>query len=694
LALTVFLAELALVSILTLHQKPIYRAEALIEIQKENPDIVTVQDLFVMEAASDPYLQGQYNVLRSRTLARRVIEELKLNEREEFTRPRGIMRKPLTFQDRLEIAPVRSSRLARIRFEAEDPALSAAVVNRLIAHYVEQSLEMRLAATEAASIWLVEQIAEVQKKLEVSAERLRQFESQHKLAILEGAKGDETNLAHKRLLQLQDDWTEAEQERIKKESAFQTVSEGNADLRPFLAQEEGIGQLQLRLDDLRREQARLLEKFGPQFPAVKQGAKQIEETQTSLEQERERAVKRVINEYRAAVRREQMLRQAYEEQKELTNSLVEHAVQHNVLRRDVETHQRLYDGLLQRLQEARVSAGLKASSVRIVDSADPPQEPIRPNVPANLLFASVTGVLLALGAALLSAHLDDTLRDPQDAERVIHAPSLAVVPSWNVLEARSDHVRREKLRFVSGGMGLKLREGALVRDAGAEINSLPNQLIEAFRNLRTSVLLSTSHGAPRSILVTSAQPNEGKTMVSINLAVSLAQLGWRVLLVEADMRRPRISLVFGVHESPGLVSYLTGQRHWRASVLSTKHENLDILVSGQIPPNPAELLSTDRIQELIHAAREEYRVVLVDSPMILNLADSRVLSPLVDGVILVVRSGRTRRTLVRTACTHLRNVGANLLGVVLNDVNVSVDREYYSTFYGYLRKDVVIESEK
>jgi len=295
----------------------------------------------------------------------------------------------------------------------------------------------------------------------------------------------------------------------------------------------------------------------------------------------------------------------------------------------------------------------------------------------------VVGLSLGVAAAFLREYLDNTLKTPEDIGRFLQTPALALIPSVESMNHRGAGL------YAAGSKWLNSGNRHPAAPLGARLyridgdNQQHSALSEAFRSLRTSVLLSSAERPPRALLVTSAQPEEGKTTISINLAISLAQLGHRTLLIDGDMRRPCIHKAFDIPDRPGLVSYLTGQQDWTAIVQPTGIEGLDALVCGPVPPNPVELLASARMRALIHQAMAAYNCVIIDSPPMLNVADSRILATLVEGILLVVEGGVTPRELVQRAQAHAREVGGNVIGVVLNNLDVRADDYYYSRFYGY-----------
>jgi capsular exopolysaccharide synthesis family protein len=706
--LSILLVTFASVLIVTIKEKPIYRANTLLEIEKENPNIPTVQELFQLEEVSNNYLETQYKVLQSDTLARRVIDELHLDQVKEFNPPKGewfwqnthaaartegVVVDPETeqailvrFDDRLSVEPVRRSRLVQVSFESQDPDVSAKALNALASNYIQENLESRWDDAQKASEWLSQQLQTFKAKLEKSEDELQDYAQNNGLLFLETEKGDTENIVDERLRQLQDELTKAQADRYTKEALYRLVQAGDYSSLPGVVDNKLMQDLTERLADLQREEAALTPTFTSDYPKVKQIQSQIDDVQKVLNQERKRAAQGIVDDYQAAVRREALVREAFDQQQQQANLVAARAVQYNILKREVDTNKQLYEGLLQRLKEAGVSAGMNASNIRIVDAAVPPTKPVSPRPILNLGLALLLGLGCGVGVAFLQEHWDNTLKSSDDIERVLRVPALALIPSRDSLNDTSTGVYGRPRQTLTLPDGKRISLEKVSAKAWIRIDGNGTQhsaLSEAFRGLRTSVLLSAAGRPPRSLTFVSAEPGEGKTTVASNLAISLAQLGKRVLLIDGDMRRPCVHKLFNIeNHSQGLVTYLTGEQEWRQLVRPTGMANLDCLVCGPVPPNPSELLSSDRMQTLIREAMAEYQFVLVDAPPLLNVADGRILATMVEGAILVVKGGFTPRELAHQAQLHIRDVGAHLIGVVLNDVDVR-QNGYYKGYYKY-----------
>jgi succinoglycan biosynthesis transport protein ExoP len=692
----------------TLKEKPVYRAKALLEIERENPSLVTPQELFQLDEVSDAYLETEYKVLSSDDLAERVIAQLGLEQVAEFhparrswpwtlrnidaaakltpqadaaSRDPSVREAVLSaFANRLDVKPFRRSRAVEISFDSQDPNLAAKVVNAVAANYIDKNLEARWEATQKASEWLSQQMLDLKTKLEKSQDELHKYAAENDLLFLETDKGNSENVVNQSLRELQEELTRTQSMRYEKESLYRLVRSSDYAALPGVFDNKLLQDLSMRLAELQRERAQLAATFTEDYPKAQQVQSQISEIQATLERERQRAAERITNDYLAAVRREALVQQAFAEKQKQANVIAEKSVQYGILNRDVESNKTLYEGLLQRLKEAGVSAGLKATNIRIVDPATAPYKPVSPKMALNLGLASILGLGLGVCAAFLQEHLDQTIENVQDVDRFLRLPALAFIPA---AESLNGHSSKEKVLTLgltgAGHSPEEIPAQSLLRND--PVNRKYDDLSESFRGLRTSVLFSTGGRPANSILVTSAQAKEGKTTIAANLAISLAQLGRSVLLIDADLRRSTLQEYFP-QEGSQLSTYLAGQGAWHDMTYQTAVRGLYVLLCGPLPVNPVELLYSQRMRTLLKESAAEFEFVLLDSPPLLHAADARILASIVDATILVIKGGDTSRQVVQYAQSQARSAGANLMGVVVNNLRSNGDSYYAYCHYG------------
>lgn len=693
--LAIFLFVLAV----TLKEKPLYEAKTLVEVEQEDPNIATVQNLFQVENTSDDYLETQYKILQSDSLAQDVVKKLRLDQTSEFNPGKAISairdgkrvavlptdsgheQKVLQrFEERLNVMPIQRSRLVRVTFDAYEPQLAAKVLNTLTDSYIEQNFQNHWEATQRASTWLTGQIGELKTKLEASEDALQQYAQANDLLYLENNTGTTENIVDERLRQLQDELTQAQADRFAKESLYK-LALGNDDRSlPGVFDNKMTQDLTSQLGDLERQQAALAAAFKPGYPQMKALQNEIDRTKQLLTQGRDQAIRHIANEYFAAVHREALVRAAFEGQQKEAAVIAEKSVQYNILKRDADINKQLYEGFLQRLKEAEVSAGLNASNIRVVDSAAPPTSAVKPRVAMNLALGLLLGLGTGVTLAFLKEHLDNTLKSPDDLEHFLRTPALAAIPRSLLRKKNGQKRVLPEPTFTAQALGgtsvsrTKSGNGQVLIDTRLMVQS---ELCEAFRGLRTSVLLSSARRPPRSLAFVSADSEEGKTTVCSNLGISLAQIGKRVLIIDADMRRPSIHEFFNLGNSAGLANYLTSGESWRKFIQPTRERGLECLVSGPEPANPSEILLPDRMQALLCEAMMDYSFVLVDTPPLLNATDGRILATIVEGTVMVVKGGATPREVVQRTLASLSDAGASLIGAVLNDFDARRASSHY-----------------
>ena len=686
--LSFLLTVVTFVTIATLRMHPVYEATARVEIDNENTNFLPFKsDSYEMYMDIENYIETQSKILQSETLALQTIQSAGLVELPEFGGQPGKASKPASvpvnaanqarppalggFLGSLRVKRVPTSRLLDVTFEAGDAKLAARVLNVHLENYIEQNFRSKYLATTTASNWLKDQLNELQFKVEKSEDARIAYERQNQIWNID----EKQNITQQKLSDLNKELTQAQGERMRSEALYQLVGTGHIDALPPVRDSLLLQDLQKKQSELNTQYVEALNQYGPSFPKVMRLQAQLKEIEHLIAREKANIINRIEAEYHTARQRENLLSQALDKQKGESNAMAEKLVQFNILKREAEANKQLYDGLLQKMKEASISAGLRSSNIRVVDPAMVPSAPSRPQKTRNILLAFLIGLVGGVGLALLREYLDNTVKTPGDIEMLTRLPSLAVVPAFVTLNGRN---RVPKMLKSGSGNGTESRVELVS-------HTLPqSQISEAFRALRTSLLLSQAEHPPQVILVTSALPREGKTTAAVNLAVTLAQLGDRTLLVDADLRKPGISRALSMSDGKyaGLSSYLAGVSS--LELVTVPHPaitNLAAIPTGPVPPNPADLLSSRRLSEAVSILRQEYKFIVIDSPPLMAATDGVILSVLVDGVLMVVRSGETPKEAFMRARDQLVAVKCRLLGVVLNAVDSSSPDYYYSYRY-------------
>lgn len=689
LILAFLLTIVTLVAIASFKMQPVYEATARVAIDRENMNVLPFQPMDPYEIYLDleNYIVTQEKILQSETLALQTIKSIGLASYAEFggqpdnvvsiptlaSRDGGMERPPIlsAFLGRLSVKRVPNSRLLDIKFESTDPQLAARVVNAHLESYIEQNFRSRYESTMQASKFLTSQLNELKIKVEKSEDARLAYERQSQIWTID----EKQNITTQKLSDLNKELTGAQALRMQKEANYQLARSGSVDSLPAVRDNLMIQDLLKKQTELSSQYTEALNQFGPNYPKVLRLQAQLKEIEQLVAREKLNIVSQIESEYQAARQREVLLTQALDKQKAEANQLAEKLVQFNILKREAEANKQLYDGLLQKLKEAGIAAGLRSSNIRIVDPALVPSRPSRPQKSRNILLAVLVGLVGGLGLAFLREYLDNTVKTPDDVEYLTRLPSLAVVPAFG---ASNGHGRMHRLLKGASPNGSETRVELVS-------HTLPqSQISEAFRALRTSLLLSQAEHPPQVILVTSALPREGKTTAATNLAVTLAQLGDRTLLVDADLRKPGVGKALRLTDGKyaGLSSYLAGVSS--LALVTIPHPvitNLAAIPTGPIPPNPADLLSSSRLAEAIATLRQQHKFIVIDSSPIMLATDPVILSVLADGVLLVVRSGETSKDAFTRSRDLLAGVKCRLLGVVLNAVDSRSPDYYYSYRY-------------
>ncbi|HYB76991.1 MAG TPA: polysaccharide biosynthesis tyrosine autokinase, partial [Candidatus Bathyarchaeia archaeon] len=637
-------------------------------------------------------LETQAKVLESDNIALQVIKNLHLDQDPRFTgvpvkaasraiplgsaglsagQENGLLGR---FHGGLTVKIIPRTHIVELHFLSTNPSLSAEIVNALAVAYIEQNFQAKFDATDKASRWLSEKLSDLQLKVETSQQRLVDFQKEHGIVGVD----EKQNVITTKLDQLNRELTEAEMDRIQKESLYRMSVEVDPELLSRgTSPTDGPSSLRAQASTLEAQLAALSTQFGSNYPRVKELDSQLKTLQAALKKEQATNADRSKAAYLAAVERERLLRDAFETQKQEANQLNESAIQYNLLRRDYESNRQLYDGLLQRLKEAGVAAGLRNSNVQVIDQARVPTRPAQPNIPRNITSGFFLSLAGGIGLAFLLEMLDNSVRSPDQVELVAGLPTLGMIPSGVRLNS-------------SYGRALKpIRSGSQIMPQQESVETISylrpqSQSAEAYRTLRTSILLSSWGAPPKVLLVTSPLAQEGKTTTSVNTAIVLAQRGARVLMVDADLRRPSIHKAFGVPQRPGLSEFLTGNTSECPITPWTHLPNLHVLPSGGSPPHPAELLGSAMMNNVLTEWRKQFDHIVIDTPPALSVTDAVLLSVQADSVILVIRSGQTTKQALRRARQLLAYVNSKIIGVVVNAMDLNASDYYY--YYGYYGK--------
>jgi capsular exopolysaccharide synthesis family protein len=687
LILSFLLLVVTIVSIATFRTRPVYVATAKIEIDRENPNVLPFQgaDSYDLMMEDENYIETQAKILTSETLALQTVRNSGVATNPDFASENGpseaIATGSLANQKRppeisaflgsLGVKRIPNSNLMEVSFESTDPQLAARMVNAHLENYIEQNYRSKYEATTQASRWLAGQLDELKVKVERSENARIEYERQNQIWTVD----DKQTMTTQRLGDLNKELTDAQSDRIKKQALYEFAKSGELEAVPQLRDNTVLQELQKKRSDLSVQYTEAVNQYGPSFPKVLRIQAEIKDVDEQINRQSKSVVVELENDYRAALQLEELRTKALDQQKADTNLMSEKMVQYNILRREAEANKALYEGLLTKLKEAGISAGLRSSNIHIVDPAMIPSYPARPAKARNIALAFLVGLIGGIGLALLREYLDNTVKTPDDVETLARLPSLAVVPAFGDGATAS---RRSGLLRGASTNGNEKRIELVAQH-------LPkSQVSEAFRALRTALLLSQPDRPPQVILVTSALPREGKTTAAANLAVTLAQLGDKTVIVDADLRKPGITrlLNLGTGKYAGLSSYLAGVS--TLDLVTVPHPaipNLAAIPTGPLPPNPADLLSSHRLTDAIAELRTKYKFIVIDSPPIMAATDAVILSVQVDGVLLVVRSGETPKEAFTRTRDLLTSVKSHLLGVVLNAVDASAPDYYYSYRY-------------
>jgi polysaccharide biosynthesis transport protein len=694
----VCLAAVGVTAVFTFTATPLFQAEALLLIDRNEPHVINIQGVqsdeigggFGTDSAKD-YYNTQYQILASRSLAGEVLDELAIDRAERFLgrarpprtwiaaalrwlRPAPVAAPPAapgsgggaaaaervalvgSYLASLSVEPVRDSRLVRVSFLSIDPELSARIVNAHSRAYIRQGLDLRSRATLEARSFLEDSAGEIRARVERAQQALGEFRRAHDIVSL----NDSADVVISNLAGMNSALAQAESERIARENDIKLVRQRGYDALPAAMQTALVNSLKQELVPLEREYAALQPAVTPAYSGIRALEAQIEQARRRLDLETDNAIRGMESAYIAAKTKEDDLRSRFEKQKTEALKLKDDSVQYQLLKQEVDTAMQLYDSVRQRAGETQMVKDLRSSNVSVIDEAFVQGSPFKPRPARNLALGAFVGLFGGLGLALLLDLLDGRLRTPLAVERLLRLPTLGVVPDLQVLRGRAG--APGLLGRIRGARG-RARDRAGAREPLAPATT--EQAWDAYRAIRTRLLLAGHGEPPRVLLFTSAAEGEGKTLTAFHTAIALAQLGRRVLLIDGDLRKPRCHRLLGMEARPGLAEAIAGPGEGCRPTQILDQE-LFFLASGVQRESPTELLGSLRMRELLAKLRDDYECIVIDAPPVFPISDALVLAGLVDGVVFVVDAQRSAPQLIQLAVEKLSAVSAHVLGVVLN----------------------------
>jgi polysaccharide biosynthesis transport protein len=696
--LAIFSASALFSVVMTYLTPPVYRASTTIQIERFTPRVLDFKEVSPGESGdywsdgSDFYFTN-YELLKSRALAERAAEDIGLRKNpsaldlamEEDAAQRPAVRphagNPIesvfswlrrgpdpvavdpasrkdnaivsAFQSSLTVEPVRKSRLVRLHFDSTDPFFAAKAVNTLAQSFININLERRFEASAYAKTFLEEKLLQTKAKLEDSERELVKFSRDAAIVNID----EKQSIFSQNLIEYNTAVAKAEQERIRAEVLYRQAQE-NPDSLALVQENRSLSALKQSKAKLEQEYQENLKVYKPAFPKMLQIKGQIDEVDKQIKEELAEVRRTLQSSFRAAQSQESALNAKLTNAKQELLALQGRNIRYSILKREVDTNRQLYDGLLQRLKEVGVAGGVGINNISVVDKAQVPLAPFKPNLSKNLTLGLAIGLIVGLMVAWLIEYFDDTIRFADDVERETGAAVLGVIPRIKAMEA-----------------------GKVIEIALSPPEEPSSAFAESYRSVRTALQFSTSTGAPRRLVVTSSSKGEGKSTTALSLAVNFAQMGKPVLLVDADLRNPVLHKQFGVENARGLSNHLSSKMGPLEAVHSTTIPNLFLLTTGPLPPNPVELLSSMKLLELLSQFEEHFAHVIVDGPPVLGLADAIVLCNQVDSSVFVIESGKTRKGHAKAALKRLQQAGVHPLGIILTKVDAYHDPYGYQSYY-------------
>ena len=657
----------AIAIILTLLATPIFRASSTMQIERDTIQVVDVGQLQPTESPMDrDFYQTQYELLKSRALALRVIQDEQLTNKPEYIKQvedlKGANGQPATQLEKekalvttvlnqVSIEPVRNSRLVKINFDSKNPVLAADVANAWGDAFIASNLERRIEASSYARKFLEERLAQLKARLEDSDKELVAFATSQQIVSV---GEDKQSLDAQNLTDLNAALARAQDERIKAQAAWNQAAGGNGLSIPEVVGNSLVQSLREERTKVAAEYADKSRTFKADYPEMRQLSGRIAEIDRQIATEVSNIRNSIRGNYEAARQQESMLQSRIGGLKGNVLNLQTRSIKYNILKREADTNRQLYDSLLQRYKEIGVAGNLGTNNISVVDSAEPPKKAHSPRKALNLAVGLLLGLAAGLLLAFLRHHLDRRVHNPGVLTELINRPVLGIIP--------------------------KIRSGLSPIEASKDLRS---PFSEAYRSVRTALQFATPHGLPKSMLFTSPNAAEGKSTSAMELARNIAQLNQRVLLIDADLRNPSMHKLWNLSNAHGLSSLLAGSNEIANAVHAGVENNLAVMTSGPLPPNPPELLAGERLKDLLAQLGNQFDVIVLDGPPVLGLADAPLLASNVEGTILVATAEQTNRDAFKGAFQRLQTTHANVLGALLTQYDAAKGDNYGYGSYSY-----------
>jgi capsular exopolysaccharide synthesis family protein len=693
--------------------KPVYRARTSLEVLNLNEDFMNMKQSSPVTTNDNSFEvseeETQAKLLNGDALLQRVFAKLDpesalrpkrpaaalsgwrswfhLPERVELTDRQKLLAKA---SDTLKVRPTPRTRVLEVTADSKDPEFAAMFVNTLVSEFVQQNMEARMSVSQKTGEWLRREIDDARARLQTSEDALQSYARESGLIFTDA---EETNVQTEKLQQVQQSLSNATADRIAKQARFELSKNSPPDALPDILGDEGLQEANSKLIDLRRQVASLSAVFNPGYTKLQEAQADLAAMEASFKHDREEVLKRIENDYQQAAGSEKLLSAAYDAQAREVTGQSEKAIQYNILKREVESNRTLYDTMLQQTKQASIASAMRASNVRVVDPAGAPQKPVFPNFPLNSVIGLFAGLFMSVAFVTLRERADRTLQQPGDVKLWIDLPELGTIPNSSTGKlAYGAYGRRTETSLDANSAAIPNRAlGSRGESHKVELitwKNKPSIVAEAFRSALTSIFFVGENGSrPRVLVFTSASPADGKTTVVSNLAIATAEIRLKVLVIDADLRRPRMHEVFSLPNERGLTDLLSeefSKRNLIDLIQETPIPGLHVLTGGPPTQSASHLLYSPNFAALLNEVKEEYDMILIDTPPMLQMTDARVAGRLADAVVLVARAGLTTRDSLLAVKERFAEDRIRVLGTILNDWDSrrSTNGYYSGSYYG------------